>query len=214
MHMTGHSRSLARWALIGALFLMVFSSLPGPVSALPGDLTGAIELEEPNIDAEPTDSAVTVTFHGNLTFEQPIWQSATATLTVDIDRNWTATPSPATVSNRGPGTQTFQVTVEVPPSARGGDVANVMVAARFSTRLGNPMGASASATVTVRPWVGYRLSVTGPMELVLPQGGSGKLQVPLRNVGNVADTFSSSVPYWYGLRPLGLVLGPSGWRFT
>ena len=208
--MTGLPRLPFRLAILAALALMVLSFVPGPVSALPGDLTVELELEEQDIEAMPEESADTVTFHGNLTFDQAIWQYASARLTVDIDRNWTATPSPVTVTNRGPGTQTFTVSVEVPHSARGGEVASIEVVAEYSTRFGDTSLTSDMATVRVRPWVGYHVNVTGPVELVLIQGTSGMLRVPLRNVGNIPETFAPSVPYWYGLRPLGLTVESPG----
>jgi hypothetical protein len=185
---------------------VLLALVPGIASALPGDLTVEMELEEREIEATPEETAATVTFHGNLTFDQPVWQYATARVWVDVDKNWSTTASPETVTNRGPGTQTFTVTVEVPPSARGGEVANIEVLAEYSTRFGGTQVTSDMATVRVRPWVGYRVNTTGPVELVLLQGTSGVLRVPLRNVGNMADTWASSVPYWYGLRPMGLIV--------
>lgn len=210
MNMSGLPSQGLRWVIIVALVLIVLPIVPGPTSALPGDLTVVMELEEDILEARPEEAADTVTFHGNLTFDQPRWQYASARLTVDSDRNWTVSASPTTVTNRGPGTQSFTVTMEVPPSARGGEMAKIEVVATYSTRFGGSSTTSDLATVTVRPWVGYRINVTDAVELVLPQGTSGVLRVPLRNVGNVGDTFASSVPYWYGLRPLGVTVESPG----
>jgi hypothetical protein len=190
-----------------ALALMTLSVLSGPTSALPGDLSVELELEEQDIEARPEEGPDTVTFHGNLTFDQPVWQYASAQLSIEIDTNWSASSSPSTVTHRGVGTEPFTVSVEVPTSARGGEVARIEVIAQYSTRFGSTSVSSDMATIRVRPWVGYHVNMTSALELVLPQGTSGVLRVPLRNVGNVPDSFSSSVPYWYGLRPLGLTVG-------
>jgi WD40 repeat protein len=204
LSMTGRFIYSLRFAGLFALVLVTLALLPGPSSALPGDLTVDLELEEQNIEARPEESADTVTFNGNLTFDQPVWQYASARLVIELDRNWSASASPSTVTNRGVGTQPFTVSVEVPASARGGEVARIEVIAEYSTRFGSNSVTSDMATITVRPWVGYRTNITGALELVLPQGTSGTLRMPLRNVGNVPDTFAASVPYWYGLRPLGI----------
>ncbi len=204
--MSGLPSRASRWALAAVIGLLVLALVPGPASALPGDLSVVMELEEDVLEARPEEQAATVTFHGNLTFDQPRWQYASARLTADSDHNWTVSASPAVVSNRGPGTQPFTVSVEVPSSARGAEMANIEVVATYSTRFGDSSVTSDLATVSVRPWVGYRVNVTDKVELVLPQGTSGVLRVPLRNVGNVGDTFAADVPYWYGLRPLGLTV--------
>lgn len=188
---------------LGLLLLVLVTSM---ATALPGDLTVDIELEEQELEATPEDTASTVTFHGNVSFDQPLWQYATASLLVDIDKNWSTTASPATVTNRGPGTRSFTIEVEVPPSSRGGEVGSIEVFAQYSTRFGTTSSVSDLAIVRVRPWVGYHVNTTGPVELVLLQGTSGKLRVPLENIGNMVETWTSSVPYWYGLRPLGLII--------
>jgi Tol biopolymer transport system component len=208
--MTGPFLLSIRIAMLFSLALLFLSIFTGVVSALPGDLTVDLELEEQDIEARPEEGPDTVTLHGNLTFDQPVWQYATVRLLIDIDRNWTASASPGTVTNRGVGTQSFTVSVEVPGSTRGGEVASIEVIAEYSTRFGDTSVTSDTATISVRPWVGYRVNMTGALELVLPQGGSGMLRVPLRNVGNVPETFVFTVPYWYGLRPLGLTVAPPG----
>ncbi len=208
--MTGLPPRTLRLALLSIITVLLVPLVPGPASALPGDLSVEMELEEEILEGRPEETADTVTFHGNVTFDQPLWQYASASLTMDIDRNWTVTASPTTVTNRGSGTQSFTISVQVPPSARGGEVANLEVVATYSTRFSDPQVTSDMATVTVWNWVGYRVNVTDAVELVLPQGTSGFLNVPLRNVGNVPDTFASSVPYWYGLRPLGLTVESPG----
>lgn len=173
---------------------------------MPGDMSCSLELQEDQLEATPDEASSNVTFHGNLTFDQPIWQYASATITVEVDKNWTATATPATVTNRGPGTRSFTVSVEVPPSALGGEVVKLDVAAECSNRFGGNQLVTDLATIKVKPWYGYRVNVTNAVQLVLPKGGSGVLSVPVRNVGNALDTITSTVPYWYGLRPMGLVI--------
>ncbi len=208
--MTGKSILPAPWALLPVLLVLLLVAVSGASLAIPGDLTATMELDEARLEAGPQEEPDTVVFHGNVTFEQPIYQYAQATITADLDKNWTVTVSPSSVSNRGPGTRSFTVSVEVPISTRGGEVSSLEVVAEYSTRFGDTRVLTESATVTVKPWVGYRLNLTGPAELVLGQGRSGVLMVPVRNVGNEPEYFSASVPYWYGLRPLGVtVTGPS-----
>ncbi|UCC92537.1 MAG: PD40 domain-containing protein [Thermoplasmata archaeon] len=204
--MSGPFSFSLRLALLALLSVGALCLLASAASALPGDLSVELELEEQNVEARPEEGPDTVTLHGNLTFDQPIWQYASATIILEIDTNWSASASPSTVTNRGVGTQSFTVNVEVPTSTRGGQMARIEVIAEYSTRFGDPSLTSDLATITVRPWVGYRVNVTDAVELVVAQGTSGTLKLPLRNVGNVPDTFASSVPYWYGLRPLGLTV--------
>jgi hypothetical protein len=191
---------------MSVLVILAVLAFAGPAWSLPGDLTVEMELEEQSLEAQPTESSDTVIFHGNVTFDQSIWQYASATMTATLDRNWTVSVNPQTVTHRGPGTRSFTVSVEVPPTARGGEVTGLDVVAQFSTRFGSSQSVSETATVSVANWHGYRINRTGPVELVLMQGTNGVLRVPLRNVGNTADSFTSTVPYWYGLRPLGIIV--------
>lgn len=204
--MTGRSQRPRAWRLSATIVLLLLLCLPGSASALPGDLSCTLELQEQELEATPDEASSTVTFHGNVTFEQPVWQYSSAALSVEVDKNWTASASPASLTNRGPGTRSFTVSVEVPPSALGGEVVKLDVVAECSNRFGGNQVVTDLATVRVRPWYGYRVNTTEAVQLVIPQGASGVLSVPVRNVGNAMDTFSGTVPYWYGLRPLGVVV--------
>jgi hypothetical protein len=164
-----------------------------------------MELTEAALEAAPTETADTVVFHGNVSFTQPIYQYASASVSATLDRNWTVSVSPGTVSLRGPGTQTFTVSVEAPTSARGREVANLKVVADYSTRFGATTTVEDSAIVRVRSWVGYRINATGPYELVVSQGSSSNILLPVKNVGNEPEYFSGNVPYWFGLRSMGIV---------
>jgi Tol biopolymer transport system component len=192
-----------------ALLILAAMLLPiciGPATALPGDLSVQMSLEENDLEAEPTEMSDTVTFHGNVTFQQPFYQYASATIEAYLDKNWTVTVSPSTVSSRGPGTRDYTVAVEVPTTAMGREIADLRVEAVYSTRFGDSQSVLDTATVRVKPWVGYRINSTGTVELLLPQGQTSKLLLPVKNVGNEAEYFSATTPYWYGLRPLGLVV--------
>lgn len=206
--MTGKFRRPFSRALLPILcvtFLVVVSS---NAWAAPGDLSVEMELDERELEAEPQEEPGTVVFHGNVTFTQPFYQYASATITAELVKNWSVTVSPSTVSNRGPGSVAFTVSVEAPTSARGGEVSSLEVVAEYSTRFGDPRVLTETATVTVKPWVGYHFNLSGPAELVLETGTTGTLRIPVRNLGNEPEYFSATVPYWYGLRPLGVTVIP------
>ncbi len=204
--MTGKSLLPSSRTLLPILCITLLVVVSSNVWAAPGDLTVEMELDERELVAEPQEEPGTVVFHGNVTFTQPFYQYASATITAELIKNWSVTVSPPTVSNRGEGTVSFTVSIEAPTSARGGEISSLEVAAEYSTRFGDPRVETATATVTVKPWVGYHLNVTGPAELVLETGTTGTLRIPVRNVGNEPEYFSASVPYWYGLRPLGVTV--------
>ena len=206
--MTGKSLFPSRRVLLPFLLFTILIVVSSNALAAPGDLTVEMELDEKELEAEPQEEAGIVVFHGNVTFTQPFYQYASATITADVDEDWSVTVSPPTVSNRGEGSVAFTVSVEAPISARGGEVSSVEVVAEYSTRIGNPSVLTATATVKVKPWVGYRFNLTGPTELVLETGTTGTLRIPIRNVGNEPEYFSATVPYWYGLRPLGVTVTP------
>jgi len=206
--MTGKSLFTSRRVLLPFLLFTILLVVTSSASAAPGDLTVEMELDEKELEAEPQEEAGIVVFHGNVTFTQPFYQYASATITADVDEDWSVTVSPPTVSNRGEGSVAFTVSVEAPISARGGEVSSLEVVAEYSTRIGNPSTLTATATVKVKPWVGYRFNLTGPTELVLETGTTGTLRIPIRNVGNEPEYFSATVPYWYGLRPLGVTVTP------
>ncbi len=206
--MTGKSLRPSSRALLPILCITLLVFVSSNAWAIPGDLSVEMELDERELEAEPREEPGTVVFHGNVTFTQPFYQYASATITADLDKNWSVTVSPPTVSSRGGGSVPFTVSVEAPTSARGGEVSSLDVVAEYSTRIGDPRVVSATATVKVKPWVGYRLNLTGPAELVLETGTTGTLRIPVRNVGNEPEYFSATVPYWYGLRPLGVTVVP------
>ena len=195
-----------RCSAVAAVALLLLSLAPGVVQALPGDLTVSMSLDETDLEAAPTESSDTVDYHGNVSFEQAFYQYASASITATLDRNWTVSVSPSTVSRRGPGNQAFTVSIEVPPTASGREVASLTVTAEGSTRVGDPQTITVGATLRVRSWIGYRVNATGPVEVIVPIGGTATLRVPLRNVGNEPEYFSTIVPYWYGLRPLGITI--------
>lgn len=211
--MTGSPRAGAKGTTFAVLLLVLLLLSSESSLGIPGDLQVQMSMDEDDLEAAPEERADTVLFHGNVTFEQPFYQYAAAQLTADLGKNWSVAITPGTVTNRGSGPVPFTVSVEVPPTAVGREVATINILCEYATRFGDPRTTSDSVRVRVKPWIGYNINLTGPAELVLPQGGSGKLSVPVRNVGNEAETFSSNVPYWYGLRSQGLVVeGPSGIR--
>jgi Tol biopolymer transport system component len=193
-------------AALAVLVLLALVLASGTSSALPGDLTVELALEQSVLEARPTEAEDAVTFDGNVTFAQPRWQYAEASLTATMNRNWTVTVSPATVTHRGDGTEPFTVTVTVPPTARGREVASLRVVAEYSTRLGDPATTEDSANVRVASWFGYRMNVTSPVQIIVPQGTTSTLRVDLENVGNEPEYFSTSAPYWFGLRRYGLTV--------
>lgn len=174
--------------------------------ALPGDLGVIIGLDDDELLARPTEDPDTVIFHGNVSFDQPFYQRATASLTTSADKNWTVALSTSQLTHRGTGDEPFNVLVTVPPSALGREVATVTITAEYSTRLGTSQTTSVTATVRVASWVGYWMNVSRPLELVLDKGSSGTLDVPLENVGNEAEYFSALAPFWYGLKRYGITV--------
>ena len=152
--MTGKSQHPPSRVLLPILCVALLVVVSSNAWALPGDLSVDMELDERELEAEPQEEPGTVVFHGNVTFTQPFYQYASATITADLDKNWSVTVSPPTVSNRGEGSVAFTVSVEAPTSARGGEVSSLEVVAEYSTRIGDPRVVTATATVKVKPWVG------------------------------------------------------------
>jgi len=186
--------------------LLLVAVVAAPAAARPGDLAVGMDLEKSAVEAQPTDVAATASIAGNVSFDQPAYQRATADLTVSTDRNWTVSVTPSRVVNRGIGSQSFIIAVTVPASALAGETTTVTVTARASTRLGTADETVATATVRVRPWSGFWVNASDPIVTSVPQESSVDFAFVLRNVGSVDERYTVTVPYWFGLQRYGLLL--------
>ncbi len=198
---------MTRSRAVAVMLLAALAVLPAQaVLARPGDLSVSMNMSPSLLEARPTDVSATVVFHGNVTFDQPLYQRATADMNVTVDRNWTAVVTPSRLVNRGPGTQSFAVAVTVPTTAIAGEVANVLVTAHGTTRLNTEANASASVAVRVLPWSGYVLDAPDPIMVSAPQDSEAAISFKVRNIGSVDERYAVSAPYWYGLQRYGLVI--------
>jgi hypothetical protein len=199
-----NGRAGTGWRCLVVLLLMVLAA--APAGARPGDLAVDMDLTPPTMGARPTDVAATAAISGNVSFDQPTYQRATADLTATTDRNWTATVSPSRVVSRGPGVQTFTVAVTVPTSALAGETTTVTVTARASTRIGTTAETVATATVSVEPWSAFWVNASDPIVTSVPVSSVVDIAFVIRNIGSVDERYTVTVPYWFGLQRYGLLL--------
>ncbi len=196
--------SLLWRALLLALLLFILPLASTTGAALPGDIDVTISLDEDELEAEPWMDDDTVVFHGNVSFAQPRYQRGIATLSASAENNWTVEVTPSRVIHRGPGDEAFTVSVTVPESALGRVSAGIAVTATYSTVLGTGGEVSTGAIVRVRSWYAYDINRSRPIEAEIAQGNEGVLSIPIENLGNEADYYTVTVPYWYGLRGYGI----------
>jgi hypothetical protein len=184
------------------LFILLLASMTG--TALPGDIDASISLVEDELEAEPWTAADTVVFHGNVSFDQPRYQRGIATISASVENNWTVDVPSSRLTHRGPGEEAFTVSVTVPRSALGRETTGLTVTAQYSTVLGTGGEDSTTAVVRVKSWYAYDINASGPIKAEVAQGDNGVLSIPVENIGNEADYYTVTVPYWYGLRSYGI----------
>ncbi len=153
----------------------------------------SISLSPSQLEAVVTqDQLGAVTFEGEVTVDQLRVMSSTVTQQAVVSTGWPVVISPTTIKFAGPGTESFTVTVIVPPGTSALMTGNVLVTASCKAPGLSPVVASANAVVTVKGYYLLTIESEDPV-LTLSPGESGEVKLQVWNRGNGMARVSASV---------------------
>ena len=185
-------RTLAVMTLVMVLFASGFTSgsaPTGPSEVVDGPNLGPIPVLTLSLTPHQLQAAVTeselgaVTFEGTATVDQMRIMTSTVTLTAVVSTGWPVVLSDQTIEFSGPGEESFQVTVIVPPGTSAMLTGAVRVDGSCKVPGLAPVVAACSAVVTVSPY--YRGRITAPDGIVQVDGGEKQtIELTVYNDGN------------------------------
>ena len=150
----------------------------GPIPVL------SIFLTPSQLEATVTESQLgSVTFQGTVTVDQMRVQSSTTSLQAVVNTGWPVVISPQTFKMTGPGEESFQATVIVPPATSAYLTGNIIVTGSCKVPGLAPVVAAAAAVVTVGAYYLAEISVSGSGVEVAP-GEQTTLGVEVLNRAN------------------------------
>ena len=160
---------------------------PNPIPVL------SISLFPTQLEAQVTaDQLGTVTFDGTVTVEQVRIMTSTVTMTAVVSTGWPVVLSPQSFDFTGSGTESFSLTIIVPPATNALLNGNALVTGACKAPALSPVVASASAVVTVGAY--YDIAVGSHDNIVtLSPGEGGEATLTVGNRGNGIATVSVSV---------------------
>ena len=150
----------------------------GPIPVL------TLSLIPSQLQAAVTESELgAVTFEGTATVDQMRIMTSTVSLTAVVNAGWPVVTSPQTIEFTGPGEESFQITVIVPPATSALLTGAVRVDGSCKAPGLAPVVAACSAVVTVSPY--YRGRITAPDGTVQVDGGEKQtIELTVYNDGN------------------------------
>ena len=201
-----HSRRT--WSRLLVVLLAVLVSTPMTMGQSDGEDEGAdidrpkapnpipilsLSLFPTQLQAKVTQSQLgTVTFRGNATVEQMMFMDSTVTLQARVNAGWPVQINPTTIQFQGSGTESFTVTVIVPPGTSSLVTGNVIVTGSCKVSGLSPIVASCQGVVTVSQYYKIRVESSDP-DATVSSGETAEYELALFNDGNGQTTFRVTV---------------------
>jgi len=151
-----------------------------------------ITLDPPSQEVVVSDNAPgTVSYVGAIQVDKLPVEWLVATVHPIVDAGWfiQCSPSPFVMTDVLP--HRFSITVEVPPGTQSGVIGTLSVQG-FIHGGGFDVGASAKATITVRPYYKVKIETPGPYTEISP-GGQAQFKLNVRNTGNSVDSYEIEI---------------------
>jgi hypothetical protein len=151
----------------------------------------SLELQvEPTMQQASVDQsqAGTVTFSGTVQVDQSMVLTSTVTVSAGTNTGWPTEVDPSTFIVTGPGEETFELVVIVPPATSSLITGNVVVTANCKAPGLAPIVTQASVIVSVEQYYKTRFGVAEPYQEI-ERGEEATVEMLLYNDGNGMTTF-------------------------
>ncbi len=163
------------------------SSARGPIPSM------ELQIEPPMQQASVDQSkAGAATFSGTVLVDQAIIMRSTITLQAVTNTGWPTEIDPTTFDITGPGEETFELVVIIPPAQSSLITASVIVAATLNAPGLTPIVTQASAIITVEQYFKARLGIDEPYR-ELERGDDTNVEMLIYNDGNGVTTFRLTI---------------------
>jgi hypothetical protein len=160
---------------------------PNPIPIL------SLQLQPSQLQAKVTQiEKGTVVFNGTATVDQLRFMSCTVTLQGVVNTGWPNEINPTTMEFSGSGSQTFSVTVVVPPATSALLTGNVIISGSCKVPGLAPVVASCSAVVTVSQYLKVAMGSSDPT-IELGKDEEGMVILFVDNHGNGQTTVYPSI---------------------